>query len=68
MDTVIYRAKDISCEGCANSIRRALGRLEGVGDVHVEVATKMVTVQYSSPASPDSIARALENAGFPVDE
>ncbi|WP_435007727.1 heavy metal translocating P-type ATPase [Tundrisphaera lichenicola] len=58
----------ISCEGCAGTIRHALGNLPGVGSVEVDVATKRVTVDHDGQVSRDGLALALEAAGYPPTE
>lgn len=59
----------IHCDGCANSIKRSLGKLPGVTDVTVDVKTKSVTVQYNEATVKDADIRTrLEAAGFPVEK
>ena len=58
---------DISCDGCANSIKRALGKLEGVQGVEVTVAEKRVLVRYdANSVSAEQVQNRLEQAGFPA--
>jgi Cu+-exporting ATPase len=58
---------DISCEGCANSIKRTLGKLEGVQGVEVTVAEKRVLVRYNADAvNAEQVQSRLEQAGFPA--
>ena len=59
-------APDIQCDGCANSIKRALGRIAGIESVEVDVPAKNVTVKYEAPADLAGIESALDRAGFPV--
>lgn len=60
-------APDISCEGCANAIKRALGALSGVQTVEVDIPDKNVIVQYDASQLNDNDMRArLEKAGYPV--
>ena len=67
MQTVIFTAPAIECEGCAASIRRALGKAPGVGNVAVDVAQKRVTVAYdAAQVAPDALAERLTAAGFPA--
>ena len=63
-----YRARtpDIECDGCANAIRASLGRLNGVVKVEVDVARKMVDVDYEPrELTETSIIDRLTGAGFP---
>jgi copper chaperone CopZ len=56
----------IRCEGCAETIRAALGQLPGVRVTRVAVATREVRVELD-PARTDeaAIREALTRAGFP---
>jgi copper chaperone len=57
----------ITCGGCANSIKSALGRLEGVSNVQVDVDTKTVTVEHDEQrATRHAVVEALDKAGFPA--
>jgi copper chaperone CopZ len=58
-------APDIVCGGCANAIKNAFGRVEGVLDVAVDVATKQVSVDHTSSIAREDIVRVLDDAGFP---
>lgn len=63
-----YHAPAIRCEGCANSIKRSLGRLPGVETVEVDVEAKRITVQYDSEKTDGVAIRVrLEQAGFPAE-
>ncbi|HEY3297301.1 MAG TPA: heavy-metal-associated domain-containing protein [Armatimonadota bacterium] len=69
MATVRYKAPEISCEGCANAIKRALGSSAGIRSVEVVVETKMVTVDYDeSKIKPEHIRNLLADAGYEVAE
>lgn len=58
-------APDISCEGCANAIQRALNRLDGVERVQVDVPSQDVIVEYrESKVSREQILTQLSNAGY----
>ena len=57
-------APEIVCGGCAGSIKKALGKVAGVSDVDVDVASKKVTVKHGATVSRDQIVAALDNAGY----
>jgi copper chaperone len=60
-------APDISCEGCANAIKRSLGRVPGVQTVEVDIPGKNVTVEYDAAQITDNDLRTrLEKAGYPT--
>jgi copper chaperone CopZ len=63
-----YVSSEIHCEGCANSIKRTLGRLPGVSEVGVDVEQKRVDVTYDeSRTNEQTIKDRLAMAGFPVE-
>ena len=59
-------APDIVCGGCANAIKNALGNVEGVQTVEVDVATKEVSVEHTSVVQREKIIDVLDRAGFPA--
>ena len=65
--TTTLTAPDIQCQGCANSIKKALGTLPGVESVDVNIGDKTVTVRHDEKqASPTAVTAALDKAGFPT--
>jgi copper chaperone len=56
------------CGGCANAIKNAFGRVEGVSNVEVDVPTKRVSVEHESTVTRDDIVKVLDDAGFPVEQ
>jgi copper chaperone CopZ len=62
-----YFSEDIHCDGCANSIKRSLGKLPGVTEVGVDVEQKRVDVAFDeSQTNEQAIKDRLAMAGFPV--
>lgn len=65
--TTTLTAPDITCGGCANAIRRALGSVPGVSGIDVDVARKAVSVTHDEGvAGRAAILAALDRAGFPA--
>jgi len=64
--TTTVIAPEIVCGGCASSIKKALGNVEGVSEVDVDVATKKVTVKHGEDVSRGKIVAALDDAGYTV--
>lgn len=55
----------IECDGCAASIKRALGRVAGVEQITVELDTKNVVVQFDPEHTGSAVLRErLSRAGF----
>jgi copper chaperone len=58
---------DISCEHCERTVTNALTPLEGVRDVHVDVATKRVRVTYDERVvTVEQMKRVLQGEDYPV--
>ncbi|WP_395091729.1 heavy-metal-associated domain-containing protein [Armatimonas sp.] len=67
MQQTIFSAPDIECGGCARAIQKALGKVEGISDVQVDIAAKTVAVAHNLVlVSVEAIATRLEHAGFPA--
>lgn len=54
----------MTCGGCANRVREAVGRIPEVTGVTVDVSTGAVTVDSAAPVERDSIAAAVGAAGY----
>jgi Copper chaperone len=59
-------APDIVCGGCANAIKNALGRVQGVKQVDVDVERKTVKVEHGAEVEREEIIATLDRAGFPA--
>ena len=60
-------APDIACKSCATAITNALSKLDGVQQVAVDIATKMVDVQFEADkVTVQAILQRLDDAGFPA--
>lgn len=68
MNSLIFHAPDITCSHCQKTIKKALEPLRGVHKVEVDIPTQQITVEYeSSLIDPKTLARVLEEHGYPVD-
>ncbi len=60
---------NISCDHCAHTIKRELGRIQGVTGVEVDTASRSVTVRWQEPpVTWEDIRRALEEINYPPQE
>ncbi|WP_024416266.1 heavy metal translocating P-type ATPase [Streptococcus suis] len=68
VDNLVTESYDISgmtCASCALTVEKALGKLEGVEEVSVNLATEKATIRYSRHRqNPASLERAVEQAGY----
>ncbi len=57
----------IACGHCKNAIEGAVGQLDGVDAVKVDIESKRVTVRYDAAAiQHDAVVAAIEDAGYEV--
>jgi P-type Cu2+ transporter len=57
----------MKCAGCVQSVEKALSQNQGVLSASVNLVTEKATIAYQSPAiSPDGLAIALTELGFPT--
>ncbi|MBI3003155.1 MAG: heavy-metal-associated domain-containing protein [candidate division NC10 bacterium] len=62
-----YQVPAIKCDGCATTIRQALGTVPGVEAVEVSIERKTVAVRYDPARVEEARLRAaLAGAGFPA--
>jgi copper chaperone len=67
METVTLRVTGMTCGGCENAVKRALGRLDGVADVAASHAQQSVTVTFDpGKATLDAIKERIAAAGYQV--
>jgi copper chaperone len=68
MATAVLNVPDISCEHCERAITGALGPVEGVQTVAVDIPSKQVTVQYDpSLVTVDRFKDVLADEEYPVE-
>ena len=60
------RVPDIHCDHCKTSIEGAVGALEGVTSVQVDVPAATVAVEYASTLDRARIVDAIEDQGDEV--
>jgi copper chaperone len=57
----------ISCGHCVMTIKREVGKLEGVEAVEGDEKTKKVTVKWRNPTTWEKISATLKEAGYQAD-
>lgn len=69
METITLRVTGMTCGGCENSLKRALGRIDGVGDVDASHAAQSVRVSLDpAKVTVDQIRERIAAIGFTVAE
>lgn len=62
--TTVFHVSGMSCGSCKATLTRAIGAVEGVTDVQVEVASGEVTVTTAGEPDDSLIAKAVDDAGY----
>ncbi|MBO0779465.1 MAG: heavy-metal-associated domain-containing protein [Ktedonobacteraceae bacterium] len=58
---------DVRCACCVHNIKNALDALPGVEEVHTDIPTQTVRIQYdATTVSPQQMEAALSSAGYPI--
>lgn len=67
METTTLIAPDISCEHCQHAIESALGKLNGVQHVAVDIPAKSVEVSYDTQKlGREQLVETLDEIGYTV--
>lgn len=65
--TVALKVENMTCATCPITVRTAIRGVAGVLDVKVDLETKKAVVVFDDAvATPDQLAEASSNAGFPA--
>jgi mercuric ion binding protein len=65
--TVTFAVENMSCASCPYIVKASMAAVPGVSKVIVSFAAKTATVTFDDArATPDSIATASMNAGYPA--
>ena len=62
--TETYHVTGMTCGHCVNAVSTELGRLPGVREVRVELATGEVNVVSDGPLPLDEVVAAVDEAGY----
>jgi len=54
----------MSCASCSSAVEKALLKVPGVQHATVNLATEKAQVEFSKPATPEQIAKAVVDAGY----
>ena len=66
MSTVTYDVPNISCGHCVHTIQMELSELDGVTQVRASQADRKVTIEFSDPATEESIQTLLKEINYPA--
>lgn len=64
MTTTTYAVSGMSCGHCKATLTEAIGELDGITDVGVDLATGQVTVTSATEPDDALIAEVVDEAGY----
>jgi copper ion binding protein len=65
--TLTMHVTGMTCSGCENAVKRAVGRLPGVTEVSASHQEQRVVVSYdAAQATPETIAAKINGLGYRV--
>ena len=64
METKTVKVPNVGCDGCINTIKSEVGELAGIVKVDGNPNTKLVTVQWDSPADWEAIRNKMAEIDY----
>jgi copper chaperone len=64
MSSATYTVKGMTCGHCVGTVKSEVGKIAGVTDVDVDLATGKVTVAGNAPIDEAIVRDAVEEAGY----
>jgi len=64
MATATYTVTGMTCGHCVNAVTTELSGIDGVTDVDVDLETGRATVTSNEPLDRDTVAAAVDEAGY----
>lgn len=61
------KVKGMTCQHCVMAVKKALGFLEGVKNIEVDLGKGEVRFENSKGLAAEQIREAIENAGYQVE-
>ncbi|MFJ4652631.1 heavy-metal-associated domain-containing protein [Nocardia sp. NPDC088792] len=66
MATSTYTVTGMTCGHCVGSVQKEIGKIDGVTDVDVDLATGLVKVESAAPLAESDVVAAVDEAGYEV--
>ena len=64
--TTTITVDGMTCGHCVSAVQSEVGKLAGVTDVAVDLASGRVTIVGEQPPNPEAVRAAVEEAGYEV--
>ncbi len=66
-EKIVLNVEGMSCNHCVNSVKKAVGAIDGVSSVEVNLDDKTVTIEYDlQKVNIEDIKLAIEDEGYTV--
>ena len=62
----VLKVKGMSCQHCVMSVTKALGQLDGIKNVQIDLAKGEVRFDNTKNTASDQIQKAITDAGYEV--
>lgn len=60
-----FKINGMTCASCVRAVERAVGKIDGIENVNVNLATEKMTVNYDEDkTNEDNITKAVSKAGY----
>lgn len=66
MNKMLCSVSGIQNKTQKTQIKNSLNKIEGVGEVGVNLTTGTINIEYNAPATEADIKNCIENAGFKI--
>ena len=66
--TTQFRVKDASCGHCKQTIESAVSQVEGVGQVALDLESKVLKIEHEAAVPPGEFVDAIAGAGYTPEE
>lgn len=64
MTTSTYTVTGMTCAHCVGAVREEVGRIPGVTDVAVDLASGLVTITSERPVDDEDVRAMVDEAGY----
>lgn len=68
MASITLTVKGMSCMGCVKSVKGVLEAIKGVKSVDVDLASGKTIIEYDAPINISAFEKAIDEAGFEVEQ
>jgi len=69
LETTVIKANTMVCGSCVKNVEKAVSRVDGVKEVHVDLKGKIVEVKYvPERASVQALEAAIADAGYDAND